>query len=281
MNFLKFLVSRQFLKNLMIIAIIGIILISGTFIWLHFFTRHNQSITVPDLSGLNREEVKIILESKRLRDSVIDSIFYKDLPKGTVAKQNPGPGSKVKENRRIYLTMNAVNPEKVSMPTVTGVSLRQARAILETHGLVLGKISYKPDIAVNVVLHQKSADSLIAPGSIISKGSEIDLVLGKGLSNEKTIVPDLVGFGLFTAKALLADRYLNIGAVIYDNSIENEEDSTASFIWKQMPLFREGNELHLGSDIDVWLTIDSTKLPVPDSLLFEDDFDLSEDLYED
>lgn len=280
MDFLRFLTSRVFLKNLLFAAIIGVILIAGTFLWLHFFTRHNQSITVPDLSGLTKDEVKIITESKKLRFEISDSIFYKELPKGTVAKQNPRPGSKVKENRRIYLTMNAVNPEKVTMPMVTGVSLRQARAILETHGLVLGKISYMPDIAVNVVLKQYSGDSIITPGEIIAKGSEIDLVLGKGLSNETTKVPDLVGRGLFTAKKILADRYLNIGAVIYDNTVMNEEDSTSSFIWKQIPVFEDGSELHLGSDVDVWLTVDSTKLPVPDSLLFENERDNIEDFFD-
>ena len=279
MNFLKFLFSRVFLKNLLIIAIISVILISGTFIWLHFFTRHNQSITVPDLSGLTEEEVQIITDSKKLKFEISDSIFYKELPKGTVAKQNPEAGSRVKENRRIYLTMNAVNPEKVTMPLVTGVSLRQARAILETNGLVLGKISYKPDIAINVVLEQRNDSMEILPGIKISKGSEVNLVLGKGLSDEKTKVPDLIGFGVYTAKAILVDRYLNIGAVIYDNSIENEDDSTHSFIWKQMPIFEEGSELQLGSDVDVWLTVDSTKLPVPDSLLFEDDIELSEDFF--
>lgn len=268
MNFLRFLFSKVFLKNLLIIAVISIFLVSGTFIWLHFFTKHNQSITVPDLSGLTVEEVNIITESKQLRFEVSDSIFYKELPKGTVAKQNPLPGSKVKEFRRIYLTMNAVNPEKVTMPAVSGVSLRQARAILETNGLVLGKISYKPDIAVNVVLSQYFNDTLVEPGDIIAKGSEINLVLGKGLSNETTQVPDLIGMGLFFAKTILADRYLNVGASIYDNSILNDEDSTRSFIWKQIPYFEEGNTLQLGSDVDVWLTIDSTKLPVPDSLLF-------------
>ena len=203
------------------------------------------------------------------------------MPKGTVAKQNPEPGSKVKENRRIYLTMNAVNPEKITMPLVTGVSLRQARAILETNGLILGKISYKPDIAINVVLEQWDDTTEILPGAIISKGSEIDLVLGKGLSDEKTIVPDLIGFGVYTAKAVLADRYLNIGAILYDNSIETQEDSAHSFIWKQIPIFEEGSELQLGSDVDVWLTVDSTKLPVPDSLIFDDDIEISEDFLND
>ena len=278
MKFLQFLVSKAFLKNLLIAALAAVLLISGTFIWLKIYTRHGQTITVPDLSGLTEEEVQIIIDSKSLRYEIIDSIFNRDLPRGTIAKQNPLPGSKVKENRRLYLTMNAVNPEKVTMPAVTGVSLRQARAILETYGLNLGKISYKPDIAVNVVLEQRYDDSVAEPGMIIEKGSEINLVLGKGLSNETTAVPDLKGFNLFLAKEFLVDRYLNIGAIIYDNTIENQEDSTLAFVWKQRPEFEEGNILQLGENVDVWLTVDSTKLPQPDTLMLKEDYDFYEDI---
>ena len=281
MEFLKFLISKYFLKNLLIAASITIGIVAIVFLGLHIFTKHNQSITVPDFSGLNKEEVEIISNSKKLRFEIIDSIFYRELPKGTVAKQNPKAGDKVKENRRIYLTMNAVNPEKVTMPTLTGVSLRQARAILETYGFVLGKISYQPDIAVNVVLKQKYLDSLIIPGTIISKGSEIDLVLGKGLSNKRTLVPNLIGFSYTMAKDYLTDRYLNLGGIIYDNSIENAEDSSTSLIWKQLPMYDETSQLQLGSQVDIFLTVDSTKLPQPDSLLIENDIDIIESLIND
>ncbi len=281
MEFLKFLISKYFLKNLIIAASITIGIIAIVFLGLHIFTKHNQSITVPDFSGLNKEEVEIISNSKKLRFEIIDSIFYRELPKGTVAKQNPKAGDKVKENRRIYLTMNAVNPEKITMPTLTGVSLRQARAILETYGFVLGKISYQPDIAVNVVLKQKYLDSLIVPGTIISKGSEIDLVLGKGLSNKRTLVPNLIGFSYTMAKDYLTDRYLNIGGIIYDSSIENGEDSSTSVIWKQLPMYDETAQLQLGSQVDIFLTVDSTKLPQPDSLLIENDIDITESLIND
>jgi hypothetical protein len=154
------------------------------------------------------------------------------------------------------------------MPAVTGVSLRQARAIIETYGLVLGKISYKPNIAVNVVLEQHFNDSIIEVGTMINKGSKINLVLGNGLSAKSTLTPNLIGFSLFMAREFLADRYLNIGAVIYDNSMKTEEDSTSAFIWRQRPVFQEGNRLQLGANVDVWLTIDSTKLPQPDSSEF-------------
>jgi eukaryotic-like serine/threonine-protein kinase len=274
MNFLNFLTTKIFFKNLAIAIIIGVFIILGAFIWLRVFTHHNQTITVPDLTGLSIEDVKIITESKKLRYEIIDSIFYKELPRGSVAKQNPRAGSNVKNNRRIYLTMNAINPEKVGMPAVTGVSLRQARAIIETYGLVLGKISYKPNIAVNVVLEQHFNDSIIESGAMINKGSKINLVLGNGLSAKSTVTPNLIGFSLFMAREFLADRYLNIGAVIYDNSMKNEEDSTRAFIWRQRPIFQEGNKLQLGANVDVWLTVDSTKLPQQDPLEFSKKEDL-------
>ncbi len=277
MNFLNFLVSKTFARNLLAAVGIMIFLFAGTMIWLRVFTHHGQAITVPDLTGLSREEVQLILDSKNLRYEVTDSIFYKELPRGSVARQNPKPGSKVKELRRIYLTMNAINPERVTMPAVTGVSLRQARSTLESYGLNLGKILYRPDMFMNRVLEQRLHDSIVEPGARVLKGSSIDLVLGKGLSEETTAIPDLVGISLFTARYLLADRYLNINAVIYDRSVKNGEDTANAFIWKQRPVFEEGNTIHLGANVDVWLTVDSTKMPAIDSLDYENDDNIEDE----
>ena len=270
MDFLKFLFSRVFLKNLLIAFCIGFFLLVSAFIWLRIFTNHGKALTVPDLTGLNLDEVEIVTKAKKLQYTVTDSVFFKELPRGTVVKQNPRQGMKVKANRTIYLNMNAMNPERVTMPTVTGVSLRQARAILETYGLNLGKISYKPDIAVNNVLQQMLNGTIIPPGSMVIKGSAIDLVLGRGLSDQTTLVPELIGADVTLAKGILADRFLNYGAIVYDNSIVSGLDSLFAFVWKQWPDAAEEVRLQLGSNVDIWVTIDSTKLPKPDSLLIEE-----------
>lgn len=266
MDFLKFLFTRIFFKNLLIAAGIGLFLIVSSLIWLRVFTNHGQALTVPDLTGLTLEEVETITSARSLRFNVTDSVFFKELPRGTVVKQNPKPGMKVKSNRTIYLNMNAINPERVIMPTVTGVSLRQARAILETYGLKLGKISYKPDIAVNNVLNQVINDTVVNPGSLIIKGSSVDLVLGRGLSEQTTPVPDLTGMDVYSAKELLADRYLNYGAIVYDQSIISGLDSLFAFVWKQSPVVEGEVRLQLGSNVDLWVTVDSTRLPVTDTL---------------
>ena len=66
------------------------------------------------------------------------------------------------------------------------------------------------------------------------------------------------------AKERITNRYLNLGAVVYDASFEDGEDSLNAFVWKQKPEFDEDALMNLGSTVDIWLTADSTKLPLPE-----------------
>lgn len=273
MNFWRFLTTKRFFRNLGIAAAITIFLLIGTMLWLRIYTHHGQTITVPDLAGLTLREVEEVTFSRQLRYEVVDSVFSAEMPRGTVLKQNPKASSQVKKNRKIFLTMNAVNPEMVSMPRLVGLSIRQARLALQNAGLVLGDISYRPDYAINNVLQQYQGDSVINEGTEITKGSVIDLELGMGLSNELTRVPDLVGLGLAEAADLIADYYLNIGAVTYDESVTGEEDSARAFVWRQYPEFEEFRRMNMGLEVDLWLTVDSTLLPVPDSIPEGDETD--------
>lgn len=271
MEFLRFLITKKFLRHLGLAAAITIILLLGALLWLKIYTHHGKSIIVPDLTGLTVDEVDDVTSSRRLRFEIIDSVFSTEMPRGTVIKQNPNPSSRVKRNRKIFLTMNAINPEMVSMPQLIGLSFRQARLALQNAGLIQGSIEYKPDYAKNNVLQQLHNDTVINEGTPITKGAVIDLVLGTGLSNKTTRVPDLVGLGLGEATEIIADYYLNLGAVTYDKSLEDAEDSTRAFIWRQYPDFDEFKRLNMGMEVDVWLTLDSTLLPLPDSTLTGDE----------
>jgi beta-lactam-binding protein with PASTA domain len=272
MDFLKFLISKRFFKQLGLAIGIALVLLMSTLIWLKIYTHHGQAIRVPDLSGLTEDEVGDVITSRNLRFEVVDSVYSQEMPRGTVIKQNPRASSLVKKNRRIFLTMNAVNPEMISMPRLVGLSIRQARLALQNAGLVLGKIQYRPDYAVNNVLQQMHADSVISEGTSIRKGDVIDLELGSE-SSKTTRVPDLIGLGFENAGEIITDYYLNTGAVTYGDSIANEEDSANAFVWKQYPEFDEFGRLNMGMEVDIWLTIDSTLLPVADTLILEEDFE--------
>jgi len=273
MDFLKFLISKRFFKQLGLAIAIALVLLLSALIWLKIYTHHGQAIRVPDLSGLTEEEVGDVITSRNLRFEVVDSVYSQEMPRGTVIKQNPRANSIVKKNRRIFLTMNAVNPEMISMPRLVGLSIRQARLALQNAGLVLGDIQYRPDYAINNVLQQMHADSVISEGTSIRKSDVIDLVLGMGLSSKTTRIPDLIGLGLETATEVITDYFLNTGAVTYGDSTANEEDSASAFVWRQYPEFDEFGRLNMGMEVDIWLTIDSTLLPVADTLILEEDFE--------
>lgn len=266
MSLKNFIFSKMFFKNLGLAAVIAVGVVMLLLIWLNFYTRHGQARPVPDFYGLSVEEAKTLAKKSKVRFQIIDSIYTSQVSKGCVAEQNPKPGFKVKKWRNVAVTINAFKPEMVAMPNLIDLSLRQASKVLESSGLELGQRRYKPDLSINFVIEQMYNGREISSGDSIQKGSVIDIVLGKGLSNQRTEVPYLVGMRLGNAKNRIMESSLNLGTFIYDNSIRSGSDSLRAFVYKQNPEFREGASLPLGSDIYLWLTTDSAKVQSSDSL---------------
>ncbi len=260
MTLFKFLTSKTFVKHLLYAIGVVTAMLILTFLILKVYTHHGQALSVPDFTGLTLEEVHRKAKKNKLRIEVSDSVFNNNRPKGTVIEQNPIAGFKVKKNRRIFIVLNAFNPEKVKMPNIVGVSHRQAEAVLKNAGLEIGRLIHVPDIAINNVLKQKYNSEEIEEGTMVSKGSKIDLVLGMGLSNQKTQVPNLDHYTLERAKNRILRSALNTGAIIYDESIEDGIDSTEAKVWRQYPSFKESKMIRLGSTIDLWLSVDSAIL---------------------
>jgi beta-lactam-binding protein with PASTA domain len=135
------------------------------------------------------------------------------------------------------------------MPNLIDVSLRQAQAMLKSAGLKQGTISYKPDIAQNVVLEQLLAGNPIAANAKVPKGSGIDLVLGSGLIDSiDVVIPDLNGLTQNEAHNLLISASLNLGAVIY---LGNIVDSSLAKVAKQVPV--AGENTKGGQSVDLYL----------------------------
>lgn len=269
MTLFKFLTSKIFFKHLGLAILIGGGLLVLIFLGLKIYTHHGQKLAVPSFYGLELEEAQKLARKSRMRIEVIDSVYYKNRPKGTVIEQNPVPGFFVKARRRIFIVTNAFNPEKVKMPNVIGVSHRQAKAILKNRGLEVGKLIHVPDMAINNVLKQKIDDKDIAPGELVEKGSKIDLVLGKGLSNQTILLPNLEENTLAEAKDKLLRAALNLGAVIYDESIQTATDSFTARVWRQYPIYKQNRRIQLGSSVDLWLSVDSAKF-MKDTILLNE-----------
>ena len=269
MSFKNFVLSKVFVKNLGLAAAIVVGVVIVVLIWMNFYTRHGQARPVPDFYGLSMEEALLLAKENKLRFQVLDSIYTTQVPRGSVAEQNPKPGFKVKKWRNIAVTINAFKPEMVAMPNLVDLTIRQASKVLEGSGLEMGQRRFKPDLSINVVIEQTYNGKSIRGGDSIQKGSVIDLVLGKGLSDQRTVVPYLLGMGLDPARNKIMEASLNLGAFNYDNTIKNGTDSVNAFVFKQNPDYREDASLPIGSDLYLWLTIDSAKLP-SDSVISTD-----------
>jgi eukaryotic-like serine/threonine-protein kinase len=271
MSLRNFLLSKVFLKNLGFAAIMIVGMIMILLIWLNLYTRHGQARPVPDFYGLTMEQTAKLAKKSKLRYQINDSIYTTLVPRGCVAEQNPKPGFKVKKWRNVILTINAHNPEMVAMPNLVDLPIRQAIALISSSGLGMGELRYRPDLSIDVVIEQHYNGKNISEGDSIQKGSVIDLVLGKGLSNQRTPVPNLIGMALEPARNKILISSLNLGTYIYDNTILHRMDSLNAFVYKQNPEFREDASLQLGSAIYLWLTVDSAKLRTETNLNMDSD----------
>jgi len=260
MSVIKKIINNVFVKNIAIaFSVIALVLIA-TFISLGIYTNHGEYYSVPDFRGLTEDQFSKLIKEKGFRYNIIDSAHIEEFLPGAVIEQIPSPGSLVKENRNIHLTIKAIAPEKVQIPNLVDYSLRNAKVILESYGLVAGELIYVPSEYRNLVLQQLYKGKPVEPGTVVLKGSVIDLHIGKGLSTERTNVPDLSSLTLDEARSYSTSVSLNVGAVIYDESVQTAEDSLAAVIWKQQPSAEKGERIPLGASIDIWLSVDTAKI---------------------
>lgn len=182
MQFLKFLISKTFLKNLAI-AIVGLIVFVFVLkFWLNITTNHDQRIQVPDLHKLTMEETERKLQELDLDYKVIDSASYNpDYPKRSVIEQTPKAGDFVKEKRKIYLTLNPSKYRDITIPDLNGRTKRQAISELQAIGFVVDtEFTYVKDIGKDVVRGLRYNGKILNPNDKLPKNSIIQLVLGDG-----------------------------------------------------------------------------------------------------
>lgn len=256
-NFFK----NWIVKNLLLTIAVVAAVIAAAIIFLNLYTRHDKGLSVPDFYGMNFDEASAEASLNDMTVSIADSIYVKDLEPGAVYKQVPKAGSAVKKGRRIQLTINAYLPKTVTMPDIVGYSMRQARAELSSIGLKTGKLIYQEDIATNNVLRQKYNGRDIDPGVKIKSGSSIDLVLGLNPSDNETFIPDLRRMNTYNAVELLQESSLNIGRIVYDNTVKTRDDSIKAVVYRQTP---EPSEypLEMGAEVIIYLTTDHNKIPL-------------------
>ena len=264
------LTRRPLWLNILIAIIVSFLIFVICFQLLKVWTNHGEYLRVPDVKGKTFQEASTFLETQGFDVVVQDSVYYDTIAPTVVYKQFPDPDATVKVNRTIYLTINRASAPLIDMPNLVGMSFRNAELELRARGLKLGDTTFVPDIAKNAVKDQLFDGSSIKPGTKVSMGEKISLVLGAGIGNEEVPVPDLFGLPYPEALTLMEANGIDL-FVVLDPDLK---DTMAGFVYWQNPERwgddRRLNRIRAGQMIDIKLSavrpqrvIDSTQVIQP------------------
>jgi len=187
-----------------LIAVALILYVAVNYLVMPTYTRHDVTVAVPPVLNQSFEEAKSALEARDLRVERVTDRFNPDLPRDVIVDQNPRADEQVKPGRRVYLTVNTGQIPTVTVPSVEGMSLREARNQLQAHRLT---VEERPDSIPspyrNTITRQKPT-----PGDSIREGSTVTLWYSTGLGEEYVTVPDVTGLLVQEARDRLLGRNL-------------------------------------------------------------------------
>lgn len=254
-------VRHPFTANVLLIGLVALGLLVVLYVGLLSGTRHGKVIAVPDFRGMNIVDARHIADVNDLNIVVRDSIFDVDLPGGTVVDQLPRTSDvrdvTVKPGRKIYLTINAYSRRMVEVPYVAKQTLRQALNQLEREGLTVQKIVYEPDLtSTDYVLRQLVDGREVQPESKmkVAVGTGVTLHVSYRSEEQNTTVPRLVGLSFAQAKSAVWDNGLNIGKVVYDDSVEDVVMRRKAKVYRQS--LSQGGSVSRGSELSLYLSCD-------------------------
>ncbi len=254
---LKFLLTEYTLRSVLanIGIAIGIILLLGLtyfYIVLPNTTNHGEEVAVPDLTGKSTTLIDSLLRPLQLRFEVGDSAYSADNPPLTVLQQFPKVGHMVKRNRKIYVSINRSTPPTLPVPNLLesgSGSLANAEAVLRSNELKRGRIIYQHSPFRDLIIEMRMNGRVIQPGTRISKGSVIDLVVGDGGGPKDFLMSNFVGLPYENVLLRLGNLSLHLGGV----QIPDEVDTTGivSYVLRQFPA--AGDSVSIGDPVELWI----------------------------
>lgn len=171
---------KTFLLQLLLWAAVVVAACLGVLWGFDFYTRHGQTVTVPDLKGMSQEGATLKMERLGLQVEVTDTGFVRGLAAGTVLQQSLAAGSKVKPGRLVYITINDNNSPTIVLPDIgDNCSLREAQSRLRSIGFKLGPVEYI-DGDQDWVYDVKVRGRAVPAGTRVSVDDPVVLVVGNG-----------------------------------------------------------------------------------------------------
>ncbi|HAD81022.1 MAG: hypothetical protein A2509_04515 [Candidatus Edwardsbacteria bacterium RIFOXYD12_FULL_50_11] len=197
---------------------------------------------VPDVTGKKVEIAKSLLEGRGFRVYEETAISDPTVPDGTVSKQDPVPGSKVRKGWTVKVWPNSAGAE---VPNMKSLPLAQATVVLQQSGLKLGQVIMQPSDSVE-------KDGVISSNPVfglkVSKDSAVDLIVSAGAG--EVAVPSVRGWGRSRAQEMIKQAGLNVGGIRY----VYDEEQDPGLVIRQDP--SPGSKVAKGSNVNLWISTD-------------------------
>jgi len=137
------------------------------------------ALSVPDVSGKTESEAQSEIESMGLVFKVNDHQYSNSYEAGQVITSEPEAGKEINKGETVGVIISR-GAEKVTVPNLYNRTQAEAEAALSEVGLSIGKVEiatqYSESVPEGNVISQN-----FQSGSSVQKGTEIDIVLSKGV----------------------------------------------------------------------------------------------------
>ncbi len=182
---------------------------ASAYLTLTLIIKSEDTVVVPDLLGKNVVYVLELLTDLGLNTKVKGSEYSAEVPENNVIFQEPEPGVEIKKGRDVRIIISK-GAKSILMPNLKGLSLRQARIILEENSLHRGEISstYSNTIRKDEIIAQVPSQ-----GTMITRGQEVDLLVSMGVRPRVYKMPDLIGLSFNTAITMIENIDLLLGEI--------------------------------------------------------------------
>jgi beta-lactam-binding protein with PASTA domain len=176
----KSFLNNIYVRNLLGLILATVVLIFAVLLWLNVYTRHGESVLVPDVKGISVEKAEPFFIKNKLNYTVVDSVYINNAIPGSIAETTPPVGSPVKLGRTIYLKVNAYLPQLIAVPDVKDASQRQSLAMLRSWGFGNITIKQVPGAYQDLVMGLESKGTPIEPGQRIPANTPLSLLVSSG-----------------------------------------------------------------------------------------------------
>ena len=173
-----------------LIGLIVVLVLGGVGVLTNGFgllnNKDSNAIIVPNLINMSLENANDTIRDLDLKLTITER-HDSTVEKNHVISQTPVEGTQLQKGDTVTIVIS-LGPEELSVPTLTGFTLADAKKILEQNGLKLGSVSYDYSeiYKEGTVINQ----SPVAGVGTVEKGDSVNVVVSKGQKPTETPVED-------------------------------------------------------------------------------------------